>query len=287
MGFFVFDNTFSQMISGEKSKANECVLMSCLFGWGKTMEWEEFYKTDRELAEETLLSEFQISKARENLISSDLIFVIRKGIPCKIWYRINCEKIKALGSEYVKKCLCNPQKTQLPKKWETRVVKSEELESQKLGNKLPKNYESIYRTNNTSHDTHNNNPPTPLSPKPSSRLTNEFLDSKFKEFLDIANLTDYPLSKQQEARTLFFGQLQSDLDEHTIDDFLACARAYYVENRPTDPKYIIQPHNFISKKQVGTNHRINPWKDWIGKGTPEKKTITMEEAKQKILSGEW
>ena len=73
---------------------------------------------------------------------------------------------------------------------------------------------------------------------------------------------------------MFFGQLQSDLGEYTIDDFLDCARAYYIENRPADPQYITRPHNFISKKQVGTNHRINPWKDWIVKKKPKRLLFT-------------
>ncbi len=125
--------------------------------------------------------------------------------------------------------------------------------------------------------------------KPAPKQSNSELDDRFEEFLTIANLDDYSYSQQQICRTLFLCQLQADLRKSnlTIEDFLSCAKTYYVDKRPDDPKFIIRPHNFISKKQAGTNEPINPWKDWIGKSAPVKKEITMEEARQKILSGEW
>lgn len=251
---------------------DECMFISNIFSWSKQKKFKEpVYKKDSEMAAEIHCTVRAIRYMRKRLIDLGFIKISsRENLKFNgsTPYVLEVKKISEKGNPEIINEI-NKLTGDGVTKMITPCDNFGNRECQKRQQPITKIVTSyIEQTTPSIHS--DINPPPPLEGGvSSSRLSNDFLNSKFQEFLEIANLPDYPLSKQQEARTLFLGQLQSDLGAHTIDDFLGCARAYYVENRPTDPKYIIQPHNFISKKQAGTNHRINPWKDWIGRAKPK------------------
>jgi hypothetical protein len=261
----------------------ESMFLSNIFSWSKKKNFKgAVYKKDSEMADEIHCDYHSVRRIRSKLAKLGF-FKIGKRENLKFNgstpYFLNVEKIVETGNSKIIFEI-NSLKIEGVSKRSTPSVEKFNSLCRNVKQGVSKTSTPYTDTDAPSiHSEENPLPPYKVGDS-SPRLSNEFLDSKFQEFLEIANFPDYPLSKQQEARALFFGQLQSDLGEHTLDDFLDCAGAYYVDDRPTDPKYIIRPHNFISKKQVGTNHRINPWKDWIGKKKPKQKT---EEEKQEEL----
>jgi len=83
-------------ISGSISSG---LLLSQLCYWAKVMRYKEFYKIDRELMEETTLTERQIRTSKNNLKKLGLISTKLKGIPAKLYYTVNIDKIIEILSE--------------------------------------------------------------------------------------------------------------------------------------------------------------------------------------------
>ena len=255
---------------------SESIFLSNIFSWSKNKNFKgAVYKKDSEMADEIHCDYNSVRRIRSKLVKLGFLKIGKREnlkFNGSTPYFLNVEKIVETGNSKIIIEINSLKREGVSKRSTPSVEKFNSL-CQNVKQGVSKT-STPYTTDTDAPSIHSEEKPLPpyKGGDSSSRLSNEFLDSKFKEFLEIANFPDYPLSKQQEARALFFGQLQSDLGEYTIDDFFDCARSYYVENRPTDPKYIIRPHNFISKKQVGTNHRINPWKDWIGKKKPKQET---------------
>ncbi|MFI0478684.1 MAG: hypothetical protein ACH349_06180 [Candidatus Rhabdochlamydia sp.] len=191
----------------------ECVLVSQLFFWLEAMEGMPFYKTDQEICDETRLSLKEIKCIKQKISSTSWLKIEYRGLPKKTYYIFDTKDLlQKLQSHYALSCLRKmAENIQSVPEVLTSEDKRDSLVSpsgtDKSGQFVPTNIEQKH-THKLTHK-HNPLPPYEGGGSSSSRLTNKFLDSKFQEFLDIANLTDYPLSKQQEARTLFFGQLQS------------------------------------------------------------------------------
>lgn len=207
-------------------------------------------------------------------------------------YILNVEKIVEIGdSEIINKI--NMLLVDRVRKNVSASPKKCDRLLQKFGDGVRKNVGSYIEADTLS--IHTEETPTPFSQgdsifpetEKSPKATNDFLESKAQEFLDLTALDDLKPTERQTTIVMFKTRLQVLLRQHdkTLEGFMDAARHHYVTERPNQPQYVIRPHNFIERTKDGI--RQCPFLDHIGKGKAEKKKTTMEEAKRKILSGEW
>jgi len=70
------------------------LLLSQLMYWGvKVMQGKEFYKKDSELCSELGFSISNLTTAREYLKKTGLVEITRKGIPAKLYYKVNIDSV--------------------------------------------------------------------------------------------------------------------------------------------------------------------------------------------------
>jgi len=93
------------------------ILMSQLMYWFSKKD--VFYKTDADIAEETLLSENELRSAKKKIKKLDFIKIIRKGIPAKTYYKIDWEKYETSLVKFTKQAELKEQ-TQFSEIHETK-----------------------------------------------------------------------------------------------------------------------------------------------------------------------
>jgi hypothetical protein len=65
------------------------LLSQIVYWWYGPAEEKEFYKTDRELTDELALGMKELKNAKAKLKKLKIISMIRKGVPCKTFYKLN------------------------------------------------------------------------------------------------------------------------------------------------------------------------------------------------------
>lgn len=111
------------------------MLSQALYWSNRTSEGDGwFYKTQIEWEEETGLTRYEQEGARKKLKNMGIIEEIKKGVPCKTWYRVNFSVLD--------KCLI-----QYAEKPQTRTRKTSSTVSGKTPNSAAENQQSI--TENT------------------------------------------------------------------------------------------------------------------------------------------
>lgn len=75
-------------------------LSQCLY-WSKRTKSDDgwFYKTTEEWKEETGMSRHELDGAREKLRALGLISEERRGVPAKLFYKLDCQKLEILLAE--------------------------------------------------------------------------------------------------------------------------------------------------------------------------------------------
>lgn len=81
-------NTVYSKITG--SVTSGILLSQLMYWWGK-VNGGIFYKTDKEIREETTLGDYELVAAKNRLKELKIISIDRKGIPAKSYYTINIE----------------------------------------------------------------------------------------------------------------------------------------------------------------------------------------------------
>ncbi|EGT0451665.1 hypothetical protein [Serratia marcescens] len=75
------------------------VLLSQLVYWPNRMDgW--FYKTQAELTTETVLSRYEQEGARKKLVTAGVLEEDRRGVPAKLYFRVNKNRLEALLIQY-------------------------------------------------------------------------------------------------------------------------------------------------------------------------------------------
>lgn len=69
------------------------ILLSQLIYWAAAMDWKEFYKTNPDIIKETGLTEDELRLAKKRLVK--YVEIVKKGTPCRTWYRLDIDKILA------------------------------------------------------------------------------------------------------------------------------------------------------------------------------------------------
>lgn len=72
------------------------LLLSQMIYWHNRTDGQWFYKTQAELEEETGLSRYEQESARKKLHAIGVLEEVKKGIPAKLYYRVNSEVLQAL-----------------------------------------------------------------------------------------------------------------------------------------------------------------------------------------------
>jgi hypothetical protein len=83
-----FNRAFAKLL-GEDVKAG--ILLSQLFYWAKTKNFEEFYKLREELQYECCLNRREFENARAKIVNKKILNISKRGAPQKTYYKINID----------------------------------------------------------------------------------------------------------------------------------------------------------------------------------------------------
>ncbi|EBJ8256671.1 hypothetical protein R628_10045 [Salmonella enterica subsp. enterica serovar Enteritidis] len=72
------------------------LLLSQIVYWQNRMEGQWFYKTQTDLEEETGLTRYEQEGARKKLVSCGVLEEVKRGIPAKLYFRVNQERLEEL-----------------------------------------------------------------------------------------------------------------------------------------------------------------------------------------------
>lgn len=72
------------------------LLLSQIVYWQNRMEGQWFYKTQADLEEETGLTRYEQEGARKKLVSCGVLEEAKRGIPAKLYFRVNQERLEEL-----------------------------------------------------------------------------------------------------------------------------------------------------------------------------------------------
>lgn len=72
------------------------LLLSQIVYWQNRMEGQWFYKTQADLEEETGLTRYEQEGARKKLVSCGVLKEEKRGIPAKLYFRVNQERLEEL-----------------------------------------------------------------------------------------------------------------------------------------------------------------------------------------------
>ncbi|MRG31875.1 hypothetical protein [Enterobacter cancerogenus] len=72
------------------------LLLSQIVYWQNRMEGQWFYKTQADLEEETGLTRYEQEGARKKLVSCGVLKEAKRGIPAKLYFRVNQERLEEL-----------------------------------------------------------------------------------------------------------------------------------------------------------------------------------------------
>ncbi|EMF5696013.1 hypothetical protein V3954_004478 [Enterobacter roggenkampii] len=72
------------------------LLLSQIVYWQNRMEGQWFYKTQTDLEEETGLTRYEQEGARKKLVSCGVLEEAKRGIPAKLYFRVNQERLEEL-----------------------------------------------------------------------------------------------------------------------------------------------------------------------------------------------
>ena len=72
------------------------LLLSQIVYWQNRMEGNWFYKTQSDLEEETGLTRYEQEGARKKLVSCGVLEEAKRGIPAKLYFRVNQERLEEL-----------------------------------------------------------------------------------------------------------------------------------------------------------------------------------------------
>jgi hypothetical protein len=129
------------------------LVLSQLMYWAQTMNYDEFYKTDKDISDEIYASIKEIRGAKAKLIRLGLIEVTIKGVPAKTYYKISLDNI-------INKIISLPPNRQIV--GQTRMYKRDKLECTKgtnwnrqKGQTRMYKRDKLYTENNTENNTEN------------------------------------------------------------------------------------------------------------------------------------
>ena len=129
-----FQRPFMELGAG----ASGALFLSQAVYWSNRTSNKEkwFYKTIEEWTEETGLSRHEQDGARKKLKAKGVLEIVKKGIPCKTYYRVNFEKLaEVLG--LISATNKNAENQQ------TEVLESGKLDCQELANSCAENRQTI------------------------------------------------------------------------------------------------------------------------------------------------
>jgi len=266
---------------------DESMFLSNLISWWKGKDIDiPVYKKNTEIAEEINCSLRTVERIKKKFIDLGLIKIGKRETSKFVGstpYILHPEKILTLGNQEIS--------NEIKKKIKHQPAKSVDDIRQKRDSNPPKtcmtptDLADSYIETDYTQITQQKETPTPFSeselifpePEQSARVTNDFLEVKAQEFLDLTDLEDLRATERQTTISMFKTRLQVLLRQHskTLDDFMASARHHYVDERPNQPQYVIRPQNFIERTKDGIKQ--SPWLDHVGKAKPVKRQPTREE----------
>ncbi|TXH60767.1 MAG: hypothetical protein E6Q89_00315 [Bacteroidia bacterium] len=151
------------------------MLLSQLFYWAKAMNFEEFYKVSDELRKECFLGRTEFENARKKVIETGIFSLVKKGVPCRSFYKINLEVL----FESLRKLVCTKPVDQFVERQQSSLQETNKLDCMKPANKNVGNQQAIINnreyTETTSENINNNKNKTlilEIPPEPEITRTN-------------------------------------------------------------------------------------------------------------------
>ena len=92
-----FHRIFAQIMGS----ASGGLFLSQLVYWSQSMKRRQFYKTLNDWRDETMLSRREIEKARKKLEAVEILEVERKGVPARLFFKLNHDKLNDCILQFV------------------------------------------------------------------------------------------------------------------------------------------------------------------------------------------
>ena len=116
---------------------NEALFFQQIAYWsGKGDDPEWIYKTREEIESETCLSRYQQEQARKTLVKLGVLEETKRGLPAKLYYRINWDKLYDLHGS----------RTKDARNSQSRMRETDQQQGEKLTNSRERNSPSITKT---------------------------------------------------------------------------------------------------------------------------------------------
>ena len=154
-----FNSAFAKIVGNNLAAG---MLLSQLFYWAKTKNFEEFYKVSEELQKECFLGRTEFENARKKIIDTGVFTIVKKGVPCKSFYQINLDVL----FELLRILVCIKPADQFVEKHQSSLQETNKLDCMKPANKNVGNQQAIINnreyTEITSENTNNKNNHAPI-----------------------------------------------------------------------------------------------------------------------------
>ncbi len=261
-------------------KTTAGLLLSQIVYWLFRGKDSKIYKTDRELQEETGLTDGEMRGAKAILKKLPFLTLTREGSPARTYYQMDWIKYNQAVSQisknnetgYAKMTKLDTQnsRNKIRKNHETRLAKITKQDTQKLPNKISKNNETLYTENTTKTTTENTTETTTINIVRQTRQKQiheitKYLNSRLKEINGKEGkyrADSYEMQKLCKAR----------LNEgYTVEDFKTVIDNMIMawKNRPEMHQYL-RPVTLFSPTKFGgyLNRTVTP----ADKGIVSRKT---------------
>ena len=86
--FIMYNKALAKQIGVENA-----ILFGAMCGYQRGFKGEEFFREQEKIIEDTCLTEYAVRKAVKDLRELGLLFVEKKGMPAKYYFRINTKKL--------------------------------------------------------------------------------------------------------------------------------------------------------------------------------------------------
>lgn len=100
---------YNPIYTGITGSVNAGLLLGALIYWSKTKKHGEFYKTDKELMEETGMNFNELRAAKKKIIDSGIFSIEIKSLPAKTYYKLRLERLIILTEEKIKNAIKRPK----------------------------------------------------------------------------------------------------------------------------------------------------------------------------------
>lgn len=237
------------------------VLLSQLVYWHNRMDGEWFYKTQKDIKDETGLSRDEQETARRRLVSTGVLYEVRRGVPAKLYFRVNAERLECLLLQNAEKCQTSMRESRKQESARSSIKFEEKQQARLQGSTStergnPANIHTVDHKETTTEITKDTSCPVAAQPDP-----NEVINSLAKQVL--LHLNQVTGAKFQMSDSSLANVRARLADGHTVSELQLVVDYKHEHWHDTEqdqylrPKTLFTPSNFPGYLKSATKWERN------------------------------